>query len=78
MFGSILLIAAYILIVCEFIWYFTCTEHEDVPLIAMIVLFLLGLIPGLNVIMFFVNIAVFLMMNTRLSSKRPALNTFIL
>lgn len=47
--GTIVLIISYILIVCEFVWYFTCTKHEDIPLIAVLFWFIINCIPGLNV-----------------------------
>ena len=46
--GAFIIILAYILVIGEFIWYFTCTEHKDVPLILVIIALILGLLPGFN------------------------------
>ena len=56
MLAAILLILAYILVVLEFIWYFTCTEHKEIPLILVILAFIVSLIPGMNVVMCILNI----------------------
>lgn len=60
MLGPILIIIAYILVICEFIWYFTCTEHKDIPLIIILLLLLLSLIPGVNLVMCVINITIFI------------------
>jgi hypothetical protein len=46
---------AYILLLCEILWYFTCTEHEEVPLILVLLGILFVSIPGLHVLMVFLN-----------------------
>lgn len=46
--SAFIIILAYILVIGEFIWYFTCTEHKDVPLILVIITLIIGLLPGFN------------------------------
>ena len=52
--SAFIIILAYILVIGEFIGYFTCTEHKDVPLILVIITLIIGLIPGFNCITIFV------------------------
>lgn len=58
MFGALLFILFMILGTCEFLWYFTCTNHEDVPLILVLLDVLTVFCPILNIIMFFINIVI--------------------
>lgn len=46
---------AYILLLCEILWYFICTKHEDVPLIFVLLGILFVSIPGVNILMVFLN-----------------------
>ena len=62
MVGQIVLIGAYILLFLEFIWYFTCTIHTDVPLILILLDFFFGCIPGVNIFMVIVNPVLFIIM----------------
>lgn len=55
MYSAILIILGYILVAFETVWYITCTEHRDIPLIIVLLIILLSLIPGLNCIMALVN-----------------------
>jgi len=46
---------AYILLLCEILWYFICTKHEDVPLILVLFGILFASIPGVHILMVFLN-----------------------
>lgn len=59
--GSFIIILAYFIVIAEILWYFTCTKHEKIPLILMMLLFILSLIPGFNVVMALLNIGVYVM-----------------
>ncbi len=48
--GSFIIILGYVLVICEILWYFTCTKHEDVPLILVLIAIIISLIPGSNII----------------------------
>lgn len=52
--SAFIIILAYILVIGEFIWYLTCTEHKDVPLILVIIAIIIGLLPGFNCFAVFV------------------------
>lgn len=58
MLGTFLFFLFIILGIGEFVWYFTCTEHKDVPLILVLVDLLTIFCPILNIIMFFINIVI--------------------
>lgn len=47
--NALIIILAYVLVICEVFWYFTCTKHEDIPLILVLIAIIIGLIPGMNV-----------------------------
>ena len=49
------MIVAYILVFIEIIWYFTCTKHEDIPLVLVLFNIVLSCIPGLNCVMVIIN-----------------------
>ena len=51
MVGALVLTLGWLLIIGEVIWYFTCTEHEEVPLLFVLIGIIFSLIPGLNIIM---------------------------
>lgn len=59
MFGTIVFFIFLILGICEFLWYFTCTEHKEVPLILVLLDLLTVFCPMLNIIMFFANLVIF-------------------
>ena len=46
--GTIFLIICYIAVIGEIAWFFTCTEHKDIPLLAAILVSAIGLIPGMH------------------------------
>jgi len=52
--GAFIIILAYILVIGEFIWYLTCTEHKDVPLILVIITLIFSLLPGFNCFAIFI------------------------
>lgn len=56
--GTFVMIAAYILIFIEIIWYFTCTKHEDIPLALVLLDIFLSCIPGFNCVMVIINVVV--------------------
>jgi hypothetical protein len=50
------IILAYVLAFCETLWYFTCTKHDNIPLIIPIIIIILCCIPGFNCVMILINI----------------------
>ena len=47
--SAFVIILAYILAFLFFIWFFTCTEHKELPLIVVILDIIFTCIPGLNI-----------------------------
>lgn len=60
--GSFIIILGYILLICEVLWYFTCTKHEDVPLILVLIAIIFGLIPVVNIALSLVYLAILRML----------------
>ena len=58
MLGTFLFILFLLLGFAEFVWYLTCTEHKEVPLILVLLDVLTMFCPILNIIMFFINIVI--------------------
>ena len=56
--SAFILILTYILAVCEAVWYFTSTEHEEIPLIVSLFDCFLCCIPGINCIIVLANILI--------------------
>jgi len=54
--SSFIMIVAYFIVFFEAIWYFTCTEHQEIPLILSLFDCILCCVPGVNCIMALVNI----------------------
>ena len=47
--NALIIILAYVLVISEILWYFTCTKHEDIPLILALITIIVSLFPGVNV-----------------------------
>ena len=47
---AIVYIVFYIIVLCEILWWFTCTEDRHVPLLVQIVVAICLLVPGLHII----------------------------
>ena len=54
--GTFMLILFEILNVLMFLWFLTCTEHRSIPLLFVIVDFIMSLLPGLNILFFWINL----------------------
>lgn len=56
--SALILTIFYFFNIALIIWYFTCTKHKEVPLILVLLDFILSMIPGFNIITFFINLLV--------------------
>ena len=54
--SAFIMIIFYVFVIFQFIWYFTCTEHKSIPLLIVILDILFSIIPGMNILAFFINL----------------------